>query len=62
MNIRYRPEGQKPRLVHTLNGSGLATARILVAILETYQTKEGLVRVPEVLRPYMNGLELIGTK
>ncbi len=62
MNIRYRPEGQKPRLVHTLNGSGLATARILVAILETYQTKEGLVRVPEVLKPYMNGLELIGTK
>lgn len=62
MNIRYRPEGQKPRLVHTINGSGLATARILVAILETYQTKEGLVRVPEVLKPYMNGLELIGTK
>lgn len=62
MNIRYRPEGQKPRLVHTLNGSGLATARILVAILETYQTKEGLVRVPEVLKPYMNGLELIGSK
>jgi len=62
MNIRYRAEGQKPRLVHTLNGSGLATSRILVAIIETYQTKEGLVRVPEVLKPYMNGLELIGTK
>jgi len=62
MNIRYRPEGQKPRLVHTLNGSGLATARILVAILETYQTKEGLVRVPDVLKPYMNGLEFIGAK
>lgn len=62
MNIRYRPEGQKPRLVHTLNGSGLATARILVAILETYQTKEGLVKVPDVLKPYMNGLEFIGAK
>lgn len=62
MNIKYRPEADKPRFVHTLNGSGLATARILVAILETYQTKDGLVRVPEVLKPYMNGLELIGAK
>lgn len=62
MNIKYRPEADKPRPVHTLNGSGLATARILVAILETYQTKDGLVRVPEVLKPYMNGLELIGAK
>jgi seryl-tRNA synthetase len=56
MNIRYRPSGgEKARLVHTLNGSGLATARILVAILETYQTAQGTVTVPEVLRPYMNG-------
>lgn len=60
MNIRYRPKGgEKPRYVHTLNGSGLATARILVSILETYQTESGTVRVPEVLRPYMGGLEEI---
>ncbi|HEX3019476.1 MAG TPA: serine--tRNA ligase [Chitinispirillaceae bacterium] len=64
MNIRYRASeaDNKPRFVHTLNGSGLATARILVAILETYQTEDGLVRVPEVLKPYMNGLEMIGKK
>lgn len=61
MNIRYRPgRGEKPVFVHTLNGSGLATARILVAILETYQTADGAVRVPEALRPYMHGLERIG--
>ncbi len=60
MNIRYRPNGgAKPQIVHTLNGSGLATARILVAILENYQTPEGTVIVPEVLRPYMGGLEEI---
>lgn len=58
INVRYRPrQGEKPRYVHTLNGSGLATARILVAILETYQTAAGTVRVPPVLRPYMGGLE-----
>ncbi|MFP4014183.1 MAG: serine--tRNA ligase [Chitinispirillaceae bacterium] len=57
MNIRYRAkESDKPRFVHTLNGSGLATARILVSVLETYQTEKGTVMVPEVLRPYMNGL------
>lgn len=61
MNIRYRSAGgEKPRFVHTLNGSGLATARILVSILETYQTEKGTVRVPEVLQPYMNGLKEIG--
>jgi seryl-tRNA synthetase len=60
MNIRYRPKaGEKPRFVHTLNGSGLATARILVAILETYQTATGSVRVPEVLQPYMHGMKEI---
>jgi seryl-tRNA synthetase len=60
MNIRYRPKaGEKPRFVHTINGSGLATARILVAILETYQTAFGSVRIPEVLQPYMNGLKEI---
>jgi seryl-tRNA synthetase len=57
MNIRFRPDaGARPEYVHTLNGSGLATARILVAILETYQTGSGAIFVPEVLRPYMHGL------
>jgi seryl-tRNA synthetase len=60
-NIRYRPKGgdNKPRFVHTLNGSGLATARIIVAILENYQTAKGTVVVPEVLRAYMGGMEEI---
>ena len=54
MAIRYRPEaGAKPELVHTLNGSGLALARIVAAILETYQRPDGSVTVPEVLRPYL---------
>jgi seryl-tRNA synthetase len=57
MNIRFRPAaGAKPEFVHTLNGSGVATARILVALLETCQTKQGTVIVPEALRPYMHGL------
>lgn len=56
MNIRYRPDnGEKPKYVHTLNGSGLATARIIVALLETGQTAEGTIKIPEVLQPYMNG-------
>lgn len=59
-NIRYRPEpGAKPEFVHTLNGSGLAIGRTLVAILEQYQEADGSVRVPEALRPYMGGLERI---
>jgi seryl-tRNA synthetase len=54
MAIRWRPEpGAKPELVHTLNGSGLALARIVAAILETYQRPDGSVEVPEVLRPYL---------
>ena len=54
MAIRYRPEpGAKPELVHTLNGSGLALARIVAALLETYQRRDGAVMVPEVLRPYL---------
>jgi seryl-tRNA synthetase len=54
MAIRYRPEpGAKPELVHTLNGSGLALARIVAALLETYQQPDGSVTVPEVLRPYL---------
>lgn len=60
INIRYRPEsGGKLRYVHTLNGSALATARILVAILETYQTSDGKVKIPEVLQPYMHGMKEI---
>ncbi len=55
-NIRYRPkDGKKPRFVHTLNGSGLAVGRTVMAILENYQQKDGTVVVPEVLRPYMGG-------
>jgi seryl-tRNA synthetase len=56
MAIRYRPEpGAKPELVHTLNGSGLALARTVAAILETYQGADGSLLVPEPLRPYMRG-------
>ena len=60
MNARYRPEaGAKPEFVHTLNGSGLAVGRTLVAILENYQNADGSITVPEALRGYMNGLEVI---
>jgi len=59
-NIRYRPEaGGKPRFVHTLNGSGLAVGRTLIAVLENYQQKDGSVLIPGALRPYMGGLERI---
>lgn len=51
---------KKPRLVHTLNGSGLAVGRTLVAVLENYQQADGRIQVPDVLRPYMNGVEYIG--
>ncbi|KCZ59300.1 serine--tRNA ligase [Hyphomonas atlantica] len=60
MNARYRPEaGAKPEFVHTLNGSGLAVGRTLVAILENYQNEDGSITVPEALRGYMGGLEVI---
>ena len=59
-SIRFRREGaKKPELVHTLNGSGLAVGRTLLAILENYQQEDGSVLIPEVLRPYMGGLEKI---
>jgi seryl-tRNA synthetase len=59
-NIRYKPEQEKgTRLVHTLNGSGLAIGRSVAAILENYQQPDGSVRIPDVLVPYMNGLEFI---
>ncbi|MEO5761816.1 MAG: serine--tRNA ligase [Vicinamibacteria bacterium] len=61
--IRYRKEhGAKPRYVHTLNGSGLAVGRTMVAVLENYQQKDGTVMVPTALRPYMDGLEVIQTR
>ncbi len=60
MQARYRhPTGGKPELVHTLNGSGLAVGRTLVAVLENYQGGDGSVSIPEVLRPYLGGMEVI---
>ncbi len=59
-NIRYKPAGAKgTRLVHTLNGSGLAIGRTVAALLENYQQPDGSVRIPEVLVPYMNGASII---
>jgi len=61
MQARYRPEaGAKPELIHTLNGSGLAVGRTLVAVLENYQQADGSVIVPDVLHPYMGGITKIG--
>jgi seryl-tRNA synthetase len=61
MNARYRPAGAKgTQFVHTLNGSGVAVGRALVAVIENYQQEDGSIVVPEVLRPYMGGLEKIG--
>ena len=58
MNTRYKPEGSKrTEFVHTLNGSGLAVGRTLVAVLENYQDEDGSVRVPDVLKPWMSGVE-----
>ena len=57
MQARFKDEAGKNQLVHTLNGSGLAVGRTLVAVLENYQNADGSVTVPEVLRPYMGGLE-----
>ena len=59
MQARWRPASGKPEPVHTLNGSGLAVGRTLIAVLENYQNEDGSVRVPAVLRPYMGGLETI---
>lgn len=58
-NIRFRPKGGKTAWVHTLNGSGLPTGRATAAILENFQQKDGSVRLPKVLTPYMGGLEVI---
>lgn len=60
MNARFRPEDRKgTEFVHTLNGSGLAVGRTLIAVIENYQQADGSIRVPDVLRPYMGGLETI---
>lgn len=60
MNTRYRPkDGGKPRFVHTLNGSGIAIGRTLIAVIENYQQEDGSFLVPEVLRPYMNGVTTV---
>ncbi len=60
MQARWRnPETGKPELVHTLNGSGVAVGRALIAVMENYQTAEGRIRVPAVLQPYMGGVEVI---
>ena len=59
INIRFRDENSKLRLVHTLNGSGLALPRTVIAILETYQQKDGSIAIPEILQPYMGGIKVI---
>lgn len=60
-NIRYRPEiGARPAYVHTLNGSGLALPRVMIAIMENYQQADGTIAVPPPLRPYLGGREVIG--
>ena len=60
MNTRYRPkDGGKPRFVHTLNGSGIAIGRTLIAVIENYQQEDGSFLVPDVLRPYMNGVTTV---
>lgn len=59
-NVRYRPaDGGRPRFVHTLNGSGLALPRVMIALMENNQQADGTIRVPEVLRPYMGGRDVI---
>ena len=61
MNARYRAEGEKEtRFVHTLNGSGVAVGRALIAVMENYQNADGTIRVPEVLKPYLGGAGTIG--
>lgn len=63
MQARWRnPESGRPELLHTLNGSALAAGRALVAVMENYQDKDGNIRIPDVLVPYMNGLEVISKK
>ena len=62
MDARYRGPDGKPRFVHTLNGSGTAVGRALIAVMETYQQEDGSIAVPDVLQPYMGGLKVIARK
>jgi seryl-tRNA synthetase len=63
MDARYRPaDGKGTRFVHTLNGSGLAVGRTLIAVLENYQQADGSIAIPDALKPYMGGLETIAPK
>ncbi|MEY3905845.1 MAG: hypothetical protein RIR59_668, partial [Pseudomonadota bacterium] len=60
MNARFRPDGEKgTRFVHTLNGSGLAVGRTLVAVLENYQQADGSIAIPTALQPYLGGLDVL---
>ena len=59
MDARYRPKGGSPRFVHTLNGSGVAVGRALIAVMETYQQEGGAIAVPDVLQGYMGGKTVI---
>jgi seryl-tRNA synthetase len=61
MNARYRKDG-KPAFVHTLNGSGVAVGRALIAVMETYQEADGSIAVPDALAPYMGGIKRIEKK
>ena len=60
MDARYRDANGKPQFVHTLNGSGVAVGRALIAVMENYQNEDGSVTIPDALRPYMGGIEKIG--
>jgi len=60
MKAKYKNEKNETDFVGTLNGSGLAVGRTLIAIMENYQNKDGTIKVPEALKPYMNGVEQIG--
>jgi seryl-tRNA synthetase len=62
LQARFRNEAGKTEFVHTLNGSGLAVGRTLVAVLENYQQADGTVNIPAALKPYMNGLDFIGKR
>ena len=58
-NIKFKGKKEKPQYVHTLNGSGVALARLVIALLEIYQNKNGSVKIPKALQPYMDGRENI---
>jgi seryl-tRNA synthetase len=62
MDARYRDFDGKVRHVHTLNGSGVAVGRALIAVMENYQQEDGSVAIPKVLQPYMNGMTTIGAR